>query len=291
MSLQWIKLSTNIFDNRKIKQIEHVPDSDSILVIWFKILCLAGSLNESGLLLITKDLPYTDEMLANEFNRPVNTIRMALSLFEKFGMIEIVDDVMSVSNWEKYQSEDKLAEIREKNRQRQARFRAKEKQKALPASEDSVTATLPVTLGNAVEEDKEIDIDIDIDKEKEKNKKKKEKEAVDYQRIVMMYNETCVSFPKLRTLSESRKKAIKARLHSGYTYENFETLFRKAEESSFLKGANNRNWSATFDWLIKDSSMAKVLEGNYDNKKVATTGNTAFQGGRSLKRLQEMGEV
>ncbi|MGN0694548.1 MAG: phage replisome organizer N-terminal domain-containing protein [Lentihominibacter sp.] len=276
MSIQWIKISTNIFDNRKIKQIEHLPDSDSILVIWFKLLCLAGNLNESGLLLITKDLPYTEEMLANEFNRPINTIRMALSVFEKFRMIEIVDDIMSVSNWEKYQSEDKLAEIREKNRQRQAKFKAKKKALAL-TEEDNVTVTLPITLGNAVEEDKEIEIDIDIDKERE---------VIDYQKIINMYNETCVSFPRLRTISDSRKKAIKARLHSGYTYEDFETLFLKAESSNFLKGKNERNWSATFDWLIQDRNMTKVLEGNYDNKgKVATTGNTR---NRALQILEEM---
>lgn len=281
MSVQWIKISTNIFDNRKIKQIEHLPDSDTILVIWFKILCLAGNLNESGLLLITKDLPYTEEMLSNEFNRPINTIRMALNVFEKFKMIEIVDDIMSVSNWEKYQNEDKLAEIREKNRQRQAKFKAKKKALALPEG-DNVTVTLPVTLGNAIEEDKEIDKEIEIEKERE---------VIDYQKIINMYNETCVSFPKLQKLSESRRKAIKARLHT-YSYEDFKTLFLKAEASDFLKGKNDRNWSATFDWLIKDSNMTKVLEGNYDNKgKVATTGKTRSQGNRALNMLREMGEI
>lgn len=94
--------------------------------------------------------------------------------------------------------------------------------------------------------------------------KKESKEKNDYQLIADLYNETCVSFPKLRTLSESRKKAIKARLHT-YTIDDFKLLFQKAEASDFLKGRNDRNWSATFDWLIKDSSMAKVLEGNFDN--------------------------
>lgn len=92
------------------------------------------------------------------------------------------------------------------------------------------------------------------------------RENIDYQRIVDMYNTTCVSFPKLKILSDSRKKTIKARFKTGYTYEDFQTLFNKAENSSFLKGANNRNWSATFDWLIKDGNIAKVLEGNYDEK-------------------------
>lgn len=88
---------------------------------------------------------------------------------------------------------------------------------------------------------------------------------IDYQRVAGMYNETCVSFPRLKALSDNRKKAIKARLQA-YTYEDFQTLFAKAEASDFLKGKNGRDWQATFDWLIKDANMAKVLDGNYDNK-------------------------
>lgn len=66
-------------------------------------------------------------------------------------------------------------------------------------------------------------------------------------------------------MSDNRKKAIKARLRQ-YSIDDFKCLFEKAENSSFLKGANNRNWSATFDWLIKDSNMAKTLDGNYDDR-------------------------
>ena len=70
-------------------------------------------------------------------------------------------------------------------------------------------------------------------------------------------------------MSDARKKAISARLKTGYTLDDFQTLFEKAEASDFLKGANKRNWSATFDWLICDSNMAKVLDGNYDVKEGA----------------------
>ena len=89
-----------------------------------------------------------------------------------------------------------------------------------------------------------------------------------YIHIRDMYNSTCVSFPKVTSLSDKRKKAISARLKV-YTVDDFQRLFTKAEESDFLKGSNGRNWSATFDWLIADANMAKVLDGNYDNKKSA----------------------
>jgi hypothetical protein len=102
-------------------------------------------------------------------------------------------------------------------------------------------------------------IEIELGKDREG------KVRINYQMIVDMYNDTCVSFPRLTTLSDARKKAIKARMNS-YSIDDFQQLFTKAEASNFLKGANNRNWSANFDWLIKDSNMAKVLDGNYDNR-------------------------
>lgn len=91
-------------------------------------------------------------------------------------------------------------------------------------------------------------------------------ERIDYQAVADLYNATCVSFPRLTSLSDARKKAIKARLKT-YTMNDLQTVFEKAEASDFLKGKNDRNWSATFDWMIKDTNMAKILDGNYDTKK------------------------
>ena len=102
-----------------------------------------------------------------------------------------------------------------------------------------------------------------------------EVKRINYQLIADMYNDTCVSFPRLTKLSDNRKKAIKARLNT-YSIDDFKRLFEKAESSSFLKGKNDRSWSATFDWLIKDSNMAKVLEGNYDDKPKAAPKSNAF---------------
>lgn len=97
-------------------------------------------------------------------------------------------------------------------------------------------------------------------------------DKTDYQQIVDMFNSICVSFPSVRSLSTARKRAIKARLNT-YTVDDFKQCFENAEASSFLKGGNDRNWTATFDWLIKDTNMAKVLDGNYSSKKAK---NNAF---------------
>ena len=120
-------------------------------------------------------------------------------------------------------------------------------------------------------------LEIEIEKEIEKEIEIEKENRVNYQLVADMYNDTCVSFPRLRSLTDKRKKTLKARLRK-YTLDDFKTLFEKAECSSFLKGSNSRDWSATFDWLIKDSNMAKVLEGNYDDKdnKKSSTNNSGY---------------
>ena len=126
--VKWIKVSTGMFEsNRKIKQIEMMPEGDTILVIWLKLLLLAGNINDRGAIYITPEIPYTDEMLANELRRPTTTVRMALSVFESFGMIEIIDNVYYLSAWEKYQNTDKLEEMRAKDRDRKRVKRAEKK--------------------------------------------------------------------------------------------------------------------------------------------------------------------
>ena len=101
--------------------------------------------------------------------------------------------------------------------------------------------------------------------------------SMEYQEIAALYNSICVSFPKLTKLSDKRKKTIRARFNQGYTIDDFTRLFELAEGSRFLKGGNNRNWQATFDWMITDANMAKVLDGNYTDRK-GGEGNTDNSG-------------
>lgn len=125
--VKWIKMSTGLPDNRKIKQIRNLPNGDSIALMWVFLLCLAGSVNEQGMIYITPEVPYTDEMLAEEFKMDLNTVRLGLATFKRFGMIEIIEDVIFLSAWEKWQSTDRLSEMREYNRLAKQKSRAKQK--------------------------------------------------------------------------------------------------------------------------------------------------------------------
>lgn len=157
--IKWIKITTSIFDDEAIKVIEQMPEGDAILVIWFKLLVQAGIINDSGLVYFKKDIPFTEETLSIVFNRPINTIRLALSTFEKFGMIEIADNrTILIRNWEKHQNIETLDIIREQTRERVRKHR--EKQKLLLCNANcNDDVTLHVTQCNAVEEDIEEDIE------------------------------------------------------------------------------------------------------------------------------------
>ena len=159
--IKWIKITTDIFDDEKICLIDALPDHDAILVIWFKILALAGKHNRNGLLMMSDKVHYTDEMLATIFRRPLNTVRMALGIFEQFGMIEIIDGIIALPNWEKHQNIDGMEKIKQQTRNRVARHREKQKNLALGSN---VTCNVTVTESNATEEDRDKDKELDKDK-------------------------------------------------------------------------------------------------------------------------------
>jgi predicted phage replisome organizer len=111
--VKWIKITTDIFDDEKLLLIETMLDADAIIVIWFKLLVLAGKQNNHGVIMMSDRIAYTDEMLASIFRRPLSTVRLALGIFEQYGMIEIIEGVITIPNWEKHQSLDQLEQRRE----------------------------------------------------------------------------------------------------------------------------------------------------------------------------------
>lgn len=248
MADDWFKLNMDIFSNRKIKYLRRFPDGDSIALFWIALLAEARRCNSDGKVFLTENIPYTPDMLAEEFNFEESTVKSALDAFDQLDMISTSNGFITITGWEDHQNAEGLAKIREQTRKRVAKHR--EKQNALQCN-----AT--VTQCNATEEDKEEELDKELDIEKETR--------IDYQQVVDLYNSICKSFPSVRSLSDARKKAIKARMKT-YTIEDLKKVFQNAEASSFLKGKNDRNWSANFDWMIADKNIAKILEGNYADK-------------------------
>lgn len=158
--VKWIKITTDIFDDEKILLIESLPDAYAIITVWFKLLCLAGKQNNSGVFMMGR-IPYTDKMLATIFRMKETTVTMALRTFEEFGMIEIVDGVITIPNWGKHQNLDQLESKKEYMRNYMKGYR--EKQKALTSGKPSRKTN---SKANVSEADKEEDKERDIEEEK-----------------------------------------------------------------------------------------------------------------------------
>ncbi len=155
--VKWIKITTDIFDDEKILLIESLPDAYAIIVVWFKLLCLAGKQNNSGVFMMSNKIAYTDKMLATIFRMKETTVQMALRTFEEFGMVEIVDGVITIPNWNKHQSLDAYEKKKERDRLYQQERRAA--QKLLVAGKSSDTSS------DVAVSEEDIDKELELDKE------------------------------------------------------------------------------------------------------------------------------
>lgn len=148
--IKWIKLSVNMFDDEKIKLLESMPEGDTMIVIWCKLLTMAGKGNHRGYIMLTENFPYTEDMLMTIINRPAATVKMALQMFQRFGMIEFDEEAQAFAlpNWGKHQNLDGLDRQRELNRQRQQKYRERKSTEELPPP-DNVTPNDEVIQNNA----------------------------------------------------------------------------------------------------------------------------------------------
>ena len=159
-NLQWLKLSTNFSDNNKIKLIESEKDGDTLIRVWIQLLTIAMKCNYQGRLSITEDKPMTVDEFSKIMGKSRKKITKCLEKFEELKMIIIEDNFYKIKNWSKYQSADKLEEIRLQNRLRQQKYREKMKS-------EKEKSNVTVTQRNTKEEKK---IRNKIEKEGDENR-------------------------------------------------------------------------------------------------------------------------
>ena len=247
-SVKWIKINIDMFDDEKIKIIQAMPEGDSLLVVWIKLITLAGKTNDGGYIYIAENMPYTEEMLSTIMNKPINTIRLALSTFLSLKMIEEDTKGIYLVNFEKHQSLDKMEKLKEQNRIRVAKYRDKKKQELLECNND---VTLHVMQSNGID----IDIDKDIDKDNNiyipfgeyKRVKLKQKE---YDKLIEEYGKEYVDFiiDRLDEYVESNNNKNK--------YKNFNLVIRKAIRENWLKKDKELNP----EWFNKKVEKKETTE-------------------------------
>lgn len=227
-----------MFQSPKIQIIASMPEGDAILLIWVRLLCLAGQVNDGGKIYLAEDVPYTDEMLSTVFGKPVTIIRLAIETFRKFRMVEFLEDgTLSLCNWEKYQSEDKLAEIREQTRERVRKCRERKQLAENAESTDcnatsNATRNVTVTSRNALDKDKDKDIDKEIESAR---------------------NKSCTNVKESAREDRTQSDQPKAPARKVKWYGSFKNVALTDEEYAALMGqAENR------DALIEDLSAYKA---------------------------------
>lgn len=248
----WLQLKEEFFKEKEIKKLRKIAGGDTYTIIYLKMLLLA--MNQNNKLYFDGIEENFSAELALELDEDEENVSIAIEYLKAKNLLEVINEEEFLLT--------RCAEMVSSECDSAARVRRYRERKALPCNNDVTPSNEIVTKCNREKErEKEKDIDKDI-----------KRERINYQKIIDMYNTTCVSYPEVCSLSESRKKAIKARLKK-YSLEDLKKVFELAEASDFMKGANNRNWTADFDWIMKDANIAKILEGKYTNKEVKNNAN------------------
>ena len=261
----YLKLKENFYNSETMVILESMQDGLLYSNLLLKMYLM--SLKSGGILMLGDHLPHTPQTIATFTRHQVGTVERALKVFLEFGLVEILTDGAY------YMADIQLLigqSSTEGERKKKERMRLK-RQKLLPSGGADICPPYsrgdicPPEIRDKSSENREQSIDTSSNEEVCKSPGSV-RATIPYRQIQEMFNSICAHFPKCQALSDRRKKAIKARFENGMTVDDFKKLFEKAEASSFLRGKNDRDWQASFDWLIKDANMVKVLDGNYDNR-------------------------
>lgn len=282
MEVKWIKITTNMFEDEKIDFIESLPEADTILMVWIKLLTLAGKVNDGGIIYLTANIPYTDQMLAHRFRRPIATIQLALSTFQKLGMIELdAENYIKITNWEKHQNIEGLDKIREDTRKRVQKHRAKKALEAKKAKEEqgsnsdtiedtegvtekketgNVTCNVTVTHGNALEREEESDIESEIELELEKDLERERDKDLEKEKVLGFREPKGSSYhsDNRQTVDRPPKKDPEGSLSP---LKGDATVGTPKPKGDFLQQVTDR-------WNAIDPNIPKVLAINQGTKRI-----------------------
>lgn len=267
--VKWIKITTDMFDNRKIKHLRRLPDGNNVVLIWVMLLTMAGRCNAGGMIFLTENIPYTPKMLADELDFEENTVMLALEALQRFNMIVTDANCLRIAGWDEYQNIEGMDKIREKTRKRVAKHRERQR-----LSAGSVTGNVTVTPCNAIEEEKEIDIEED---KKEEKKSVRETTPTLFERLLPEYSLSEAVADKMRLWIK-----YKTERKEPYKEQGMKSLLRQVENQCQIYGD-----SAICDLI--EECMANGWKGLiFDRlKNMKSTGNGGAQHGKPGQSADE----
>ena len=257
----WLKLWEGFFDQTVIKKLRRMAGGDTYTIIYLKMQLL--SLRNEGIIPFENVEDTFDKELALKLDEATDDVQVTLLFLQKHNLIEIINDgeYMLTEAVKNMDSECDSA----------ARMRNMRERKTLKSSQcnalSSQSAHINVTCDTEreIEKEKEIEIEIEIDTLTSGDEPPA---PMDYQSIMDSFNRICTSQPKIKIITEPRRKAIKRASKTVEANGGFESLFQRVERSDFLSG-RVKKWICGFDWILKPANLTKILEGNYDGKNGA----------------------
>lgn len=258
----WLKLKEDFFEEDTLAWLEEQTNGKEYCLFYLK-LCLK-SLKTNGILIRNVGqilIPYDVKKLGEITKTDIDTVTVAMELFKKIGLIQILD------NGEIYitQLEQMVG-----SETKWAKYKKKERELKKLDNVQLLSNINPKNVHTDIEKEKDIEKDIEI----EVSTTKVALIPKHLECIVIAWNNLNLS--TIKSIQNTRLKLLNARIKD-YGIDGVLQAINYIKESSFLKGQNNKNWTITFDWLIKPSNFIKVLEGNYTDKE---DGNNA----RNIKK-------
>lgn len=276
--VKWIKITTDMFDNRKIKHLRRLPDGNNIVLIWVMLLTMAGRCNSGGMIFLTENIPYTPKMLADELDFEENTVRLALEALERLGMVVTSNGCFAIAGWSEHQNIDGMEKIREQNRLRKQRQR--ENQKLLPeASRDSHGT---VTQSHATDIDKELELDKE-ELSKDNSKKPTKHKYGEYNNVLLTDDELDKLKSEFPDWAERIERLSSYVASTGKSYKSHYVTIRNWARKDTAQGKMTGRKEPVPSWMEKKKGDAWMKQ--YINKPKTVQDDPALA--KRASRLKE----
>lgn len=257
--VKWIKITTDMFDNRKIKHLRRLPDGNNIVLIWVMLLTMAGRCNSGGMIFLTENIPYTPKMLADELDFEENTVRLALEALERLGMVVTSNGCFAIAGWSEHQNIDGMEKIREQNRLRKQRQR--ENQKLLPEVSRDSHGT--VTQSHATDIDKELELDKE-ELSKDNSKKPTKHKYGEYNNVLLTDDELDKLKSEFPDWAERIERLSSYVASTGKSYKSHYATIRNWARKDTAQGKMTGRKEVVPAWMEKKKGDAWMKQ--YINK-------------------------
>ena len=280
--LSYFPFDVDFFQDLKIRKLIRYQGSNAIAIYAF-ILC---NIYKNGYYIRwDSDLPFIiSEQTGYEESYIVEVINCCLdiSLFSK-NLFDSERVITSFGIQDRYR---KINDLCRRKSDISEYMLISSEEKRISSEETPITSAKSTqrkekkSKGKEIEE-KEIEYSTNVELKKDELSS-----HVDFSMLMGYFNSTFSGkLPSIKSMTETRKKAIKARV-AQYGKKSIEEVFKSVLASDFLLGGNDRNWRPDFDWIFKAANYTKILEGNYNGKR-----NNTMSKRESVSRLKDLSEA